>query len=683
MAIFKCKMCGGDLEIKDTDKVIECEYCGTNQTVPSADNEKKLNLFNRANRLRINGEFDKATAIYENIVAEFPEEAEAYWGLVICNYGIEYVDDPATARKIPTCHRASFESIQNDENFEMALEYADVVAQKVYRDEAREIDRIREEILAVSRNEQPYDIFICYKESAEDGERTIDSVIAQDLYDTLTDKGYKVFFARISLEDKLGSKYEPYIFAALNSAKIMLSIGTKYEYFHAVWVKNEWSRFLKLMAKDKSKVLIPCYKDMDAYDMPDEFKALQAQDLGKVGAIQDLVRGITKIFGTNETVQVVTKASASTDALTKRGYFFLEDGDFKSAYEYFDRVLDENPEDPKAYVGKVLAGLRMSDVSEIDNSLVKLYGDKNFERAIRFSSGADKVQLENIKENADRKWLAKCLTVGLTGYSNKKEIDEINERISNLASTATVEAYDEIVRICDDAYTRRLNRDYFDFALVDNARFRASIIRVLADGEEYTVSDIKNSKNFPERLAPDYRVEARLREMMNAGSVEKGLSEGTYCIIGATAKKKQKQIEDTYARAEKTMTEASKSGDYQAFFSAAELYASIGDFRDSASKSIECKQIGDKKKAQVEAELARIEAERKAAEEKRLAEIKAHNDNINAQIADASKELTNQKAIYAENAGKILGAGAKLKKTAKSEISRLESVIENLKRSLK
>ena len=45
MAIFKCKMCGGDLEVKNTDKVIECEYCGTKQTVPSADNEKKLNLF--------------------------------------------------------------------------------------------------------------------------------------------------------------------------------------------------------------------------------------------------------------------------------------------------------------------------------------------------------------------------------------------------------------------------------------------------------------------------------------------------------------------------------------------------------------------------------------------------------------------------------------------------------------
>ena len=461
MAIFKCKMCGGDLEINDTDKVIECEYCGTNQTVPSADNEKKLNLFNRANRLRINGEFDKATAIYENIVAEFPEEAEAYWGLVICNYGIEYVDDPATARKIPTCHRASFESIQNDENFNMALEYADVVAQKIYRDEAREIDRIREEILAVSRNEQPYDIFICYKESAEDGERTVDSVIAQDLYDTLTDKGYKVFFARISLEDKLGSKYEPYIFAALNSAKIMLSIGTKYEYFHAVWVKNEWSRFLKLMAKDKSKVLIPCYKDMDAYDMPDEFKALQAQDLGKVGAVQDLVRGIAKILGSTEKSQTVTVAPTTTGALTKRGYIFLEDGEYAQADSYFDKALDENPEDAKAYLGKVLSSLNKSSVEELTDTLVDLNSFKDFERAIRFSSDEEKATLESIKENTDKKYLIKCLTVGINKYLSKsekqlkkEEAKRLADEAHELASKATVESFEKIVNIYTEAYEK-------------------------------------------------------------------------------------------------------------------------------------------------------------------------------------------------------------------------------------
>ena len=46
--------------------------------------------------------------------------------------------------------------------------------------------------MQISGKEAPYDIFICYKETAENGDRTIDSVIAQDVYDALTEKGYKI-----------------------------------------------------------------------------------------------------------------------------------------------------------------------------------------------------------------------------------------------------------------------------------------------------------------------------------------------------------------------------------------------------------------------------------------------------------------------------------------------------------
>ena len=73
MAIFKCKMCGGNLDIQEGMTVCECEYCGSNQTVPTLDNEKKINLFTRANRLRSICEFDKAAGVYESIVAEFQE----------------------------------------------------------------------------------------------------------------------------------------------------------------------------------------------------------------------------------------------------------------------------------------------------------------------------------------------------------------------------------------------------------------------------------------------------------------------------------------------------------------------------------------------------------------------------------------------------------------------------------
>lgn len=405
MAVFKCKMCGGDLNITEADKVVECEYCGTTQTVPSADNEKKMTLFNRANRLRLNNEFDKAAALYEQLIAEFPEEAEAYWGLCLCNWGIEYVDDPATGEKKPTCHRASFESLMKDENYLLAMEYADVTAQRVYRREAQEIDRLNDAILSVSRNEKSYDVFICYKETDENGMRTHDSVLAQDIYDALTANGLKVFFSRISLEDKLGRQYEPYIFAALNSARVMLSIGTKYEYFQAVWVKNEWSRFMRLAAKDRSKVLIPCFCDMDPYDLPDEFKGLQAQDLGKLGAVQDLVRGVGKLLakdapkdGDVQQAAVSNPAATTVQSLLKRAFMFLEDGEWDSANEYAEKVLDIDPEDGEAYLAKAMSDLKKRSRSSMnDASGIAL--NANIQKALRFGSGSLKNEINGYIES--------------------------------------------------------------------------------------------------------------------------------------------------------------------------------------------------------------------------------------------------------------------------------------------
>ena len=415
MAVVKCKMCGGDLRLIEGQSVAECEYCGSRQTVPTADSEKKLTLFARANRLRASCEFDKAVGVYESIVADFPEEAEAYWGLVLCKYGIEYVDDPATGKKVPTCHRSSFDSVLEDSDFEQACENADSIARKVYREEAKEIEEIRKGIIEVSGKEQPYNIFICYKETDENGDRTIDSVIAQDVYDALTAKGYRVFFSRITLEDKLGREYEPYIFAALNSAKIMLAFGTDFEYFNAVWVKNEWSRYLKLMASDKSKHLIPCYKDIDAYDMPKEFAKLQAQDMGKVGAIQDLLRGIDKLLSkaapvtvVQEQVVVSSSGGKQVDSLLDRGNMALEDGDWTKADSFFEDVLNNDSRNAQAYLGKALA----EEQCRTMDALVQKWKDATQE-----------IQGETLKLAADEAHISEMVKkCSVPGYVSQDEI---------------------------------------------------------------------------------------------------------------------------------------------------------------------------------------------------------------------------------------------------------------------
>lgn len=298
--VFKCKMCGGDIEVIQGTNVGKCLYCKSTMTLPNIDNEKILNLYNRANNLRLSNDFDKAYAVYEMILELNEDEIEAHWGLILCKYGVEYVDDPKTKKKIITCHRTRYESVLTDPDYKFIMSKSYGEAKEIYTNEANIISDIQKKSLEISSSEEPYDIFICYKETDENGNRTKDSVLAEDIYNSLIELNYKVFFARKTLENKLGIEYEPYIFSALNSSKVMLVVGTSTDNLNSVWVKNEWSRYLDLIKKErKKKTLIPVYKDMDAYELPEEFSMLQAQSMDKVGAIQDLLSGIGKIVKTS------------------------------------------------------------------------------------------------------------------------------------------------------------------------------------------------------------------------------------------------------------------------------------------------------------------------------------------------------------------------------------------------
>ena len=391
MSIFKCKMCGGTIEFNPGDTVGVCDSCGTKQTLPRLDDDRKANLYDRANHFRRNNDFDKAAGIYEQILNEDNTDAEVYWSLVLCHYGIEYVEDPQSHKRIPTVNRAQFTSIFDDDNYKSALHYADGYQKELYEDEAKAINEIQKGILAISQKEEPFDVFICYKETDNSGRRTQDSVLANDLYHQLTQEGFKVFFSRITLEDKLGTAYEPYIFAALNSAKVMVVLGTKPEYFNAVWVKNEWSRYLSLVKNSNGKkMLIPAYKDMDPYDLPEEFSHLQAQDMSKLGFMQDLIRGIKKIVSTGapkaevkETVAV--GGNVNVEPLLERAFMFLEDGDWGEANEYCEKVLDQDPKNVRAYLGKLMAECRACRMEDLQNCRQPFDGSGNYNKILRFA----------------------------------------------------------------------------------------------------------------------------------------------------------------------------------------------------------------------------------------------------------------------------------------------------------
>ena len=399
MPTCRCKMCGGQIHYGENDSTAVCEFCGTEQTVVRTDDLKQLNLFNRANSLRLQNEFDKAQTTYENILIDDPNNAEAHWGICLCRYGIEYVDDKKTNKKVPTCHRTVYKFIYDDIDYLAALDNADVVAKKVYESEAKVIDKIQKNILAISQKEDPYDIFICYKETDEIGNRTKDSVVAQDIYDELIRKGYKVFFSRITLESKIGSDYEPIIFAALMSSKVMLAIGSKPEYFNAPWVKNEWGRFLSFMKDQQGKYLIPCYFDMEAYDMPEEFLMLQAQDIGKIGYLQDLSRGIDKLFGNDNKQKTTVKVEYSNSQISnmfKRVNILLNESDFDGADTVIENILNIDLECAEAYFYKVLTEKRAKNVEALIELGNNISDNKNYIRALKYASDEYKNYLQDV-----------------------------------------------------------------------------------------------------------------------------------------------------------------------------------------------------------------------------------------------------------------------------------------------
>ena len=548
MSTFKCKMCGGEIEFEQGATVGVCDSCGTKQTLPRLDDDRKANLYDRANHFRRNNDFDKAMGIYEQILAEDSTDAETYWSLVLCRYGIEYVEDPATHDRVPTVNRAQYTSIFDDDDYKSALKYADAYQRGIYEEEAKAINEIQKGILEISQKEEPFDVFISYKETDSSGRRTPDSVLANDLYHQLTQEGFKVFFSGITLEDKLGTAYEPYIFAALNSAKVMVVLGTKPEYFNAVWVKNEWSRYLSLVKNSNGKkMLIPAYKDMDPYDLPEEFSHLQAQDMSKLGFMQDLIRGIKKIVSAGaskaevkETVAV--GGSVNVEPLLERAFMFLEDGDWGEANEYCEKVLDQDPKNARAYLGKLMAECRACRMEDLQNCRQPFDGNGNYNKILRF---AEPKLIETLKgyiahinernENAR-----------LTGIYNRA-VSAMNEANSENGYKAAAEIFktvpgfkdaDSLVEKClDNAEICRKD------ALYNSARSQmtGNIIRNYASAIRMFES-ISGWKDADEQIYACQKKIEELKAKQEADRLERERIEEKHRIAAEKAKKKIKKI---------------------------------------------------------------------------------------------------------------------------------------------
>ena len=298
-SVIRCLSCGSSDVQKIENGLGKCSHCGSTIILPRQD-EEIISLLNTAYLYRVSYNYDLAIKTYKFVLEKDNTEKSAYEGLLLAEYGIEYVKDTYTGRMIPTCHRTHFTNIFDNANYKALLELSNDEQKNVVEAKAKEIDSLQKEIKKQLQHEEDYDIFISYKATDDKGEKTEDSVIARQIYDELTQKNYKVFLAEKSLEDRLGVNYEPIIFKALHTSKIFILVGTSKQYIESSWVRNEWSRFIDRIKTDRdlpTNCFIPVFKDMSPYDMPkvnDVF--VQGVDASKIGYLVTVVDGVTKLL---------------------------------------------------------------------------------------------------------------------------------------------------------------------------------------------------------------------------------------------------------------------------------------------------------------------------------------------------------------------------------------------------
>ena len=319
MKLETCRSCGGELERRGNHYY--CRFCGNKWMVDVAEDVHVVDRANAWAALR-DCDFERAAELFENIILKDAESHEAYWGRALALSGIIYVTDLNENKKVPTCNSISEESFLDSPDVEKAISLSPVEIAESYKRQAEQIERIRVEWLEKARREPPYDVFISYKDSdREKGiERTQDSIDAQDLYNALVAEGFKVFYSRLSLRNKVSEQYEPYIYNAIKTAKVMIVFGEKPEYFSAVWVKNEWSRFrARIESGEKHKnSLVVAYKNMSPAALPVVLKTRQCLNAGEMTFLPDLIKHIKRVIDETKQAAHIERKEIKGGQISKR-----------------------------------------------------------------------------------------------------------------------------------------------------------------------------------------------------------------------------------------------------------------------------------------------------------------------------------------------------------------------------
>ncbi len=284
-----CNICLQPVTIQEYTPSMKCPHCQHLQGVPKLRNESKIRLLDYAAHHRSKRCFKEAISAYQKALSYDSEDAEVYWLMALCQYGIVY-------EKVDGCYEMRMyscleKSIYMSSYYKAAIKFSHPRQRSLYFNTAKEIDELFRTTHDAAKLELQYDVFVSCRGLSQTTGNTQDLMLASQLISLLEAEGIRVYAPAVQKDPRPLYEQQPAVMAALHSARILLVVGSKTRSFTSPIVRNDALRYLALM-KDSRKRAIAVYRDMTKYDLPEEFAHLESVDLSESGASTGLVQTI-------------------------------------------------------------------------------------------------------------------------------------------------------------------------------------------------------------------------------------------------------------------------------------------------------------------------------------------------------------------------------------------------------
>lgn len=493
MAIFKCKHCGYDMNLSSGFDILECPNCNAVQIVPEPDVEKKISLYNVANRLRMLKEFSKASSIYEAIAAKF-DEVEAYYGILLCKYGVIYDGDDLK------CSIIRPNSIYFDPDYLTACDISTDSQLDIMTIEADLIENSQKELKKLAEQYKNSDITILVNDSNKKNDSYI---VAKEIYEVLKAEGKKVFFPSIHLASLEGDLKEACLYKALSTSKLLVLFATNPTRLNEKCVIDVLNKYYDFYELDNKKYkIVPCLKDIDESDIPYAIKGLDIIDLGKdtfIDKILDVVDSTFKV----EISQLDKYLKILEDAIKDSNY----DTIIKSALQ----VIKLDKKNELAYMHGLMATFEVDTLDEVvSNAYDPLFNNDfyllSLENGVDVLTSVNDKICENIYSSIlnMRKSSKEEIDIYVSELSRIRGYKDVNSLIDNAYDTLYKDKYDEAYSL----YQKGLDTK-FERTLLEASRLFKEII------------DYKDSRNIVDKI--DNYIEKLNAELCD-GSYQNGIS---------------------------------------------------------------------------------------------------------------------------------------------------------------